>query len=545
MAISGAQSINQVSDIFEDLGQNAQKCAIEIARLAAVTAKGMDLSGAAEQLGELFRDLLQPVAPKVEKLATVAEKVGAALSGMASGNLSKMSKAVGALGETMTQISKGPGSGLSRFGQQMGVAAAGMVAGAVGVGTALVGMVSMVSRIGGMVVGAFMGVVNGAVSLTKSLLNIPGWIQAAISPIQKMFGSIQPFISALNPAYVLRFQAAMLDLQAVFGRAMVPFAEGLTLLTRGFADMMVPVSQKLKPVFEALGKVVQDVGMNIFAVFGAALIQMAPHLQKFALAIGGALEKVVASVSVLIPTLMEGFGVFIDWVSSTAIPWLGEVIASLVDGTNSFVNFLSGTASFLGNLFNGLGFYFNLLALGIDSLVLGFMKATNAITKWIPGVGKVFDTSGQEKTIQDRVNRMNGNDPNALRRQQEGQEFKNGLNGVANELRKLAGNGSSLGAANRGAGYAGVADLGRNLMQQSFGQTPIEERQLHFLEQIAGGIGQMVNGLAQKPQAGMVGGPGVNANGGGWLGNLLGGIGNNNGVPQNKFNRIDGDPNGI
>jgi hypothetical protein len=114
---------------------------------------------------------------------------------------------------------------------------------------------------------------------------------------------------------------------------------------------------------------------------------------------------------------------------------------------------------------------------------------------------------------------------------------------VANELRKLAGNGASLGAANRGAGYSGVSDLGRNLMQQSFGQTPIEERQLHFLEQIAGGIGQMVNGLVQRPQAGAVGGPGVNANG--WLGNLMGGIGNNNNVQGNKFNRIDGDPNGI
>ena len=338
MANNGAASINQVSGIFEDLGQNAQKAAIEIARLAAVTAKGLDLSGAAEQLGGLFQDLLQPVAPKVEKLASTAEKFGEALTGLASGKLGKMGAAVQALSGAMTEVSKGSGSGLSKAGQQMGMAAGGLAAGVLGAGTALAGMVSTVSRIGGMLVGAFMGVVNGAIGLTKSLLNIPGWIQAAISPIQKMFGSIQPFISALNPAYVLRFQAAMLDLQAVFGRAMVPFAEGLTLLTRAFADMMVPVSQKLKPVFEALGNIVQRVGTSIFAIFGAALIQLSPHLQKFALAIGGAMEKIVAAVSVLVPTLIEGFSVFVDWLASTAIPWLGGVIASLVNGTNSVVN---------------------------------------------------------------------------------------------------------------------------------------------------------------------------------------------------------------
>ena len=543
MATNGAQSINQVSGIFEDLGQNAQKAAIEIARLAAVTAKGLDLSGAAEQLGGLFQDLLQPVAPKVERLATVAEKFGAALADLASGKFGKMSKAASALSDTMTEVSKGSGSGLSKAGQQMGMAGAGLVAGALGAAKGLLNFAGVVGAIGGAVIGAFQAVVGGAIGMTKALLNIPGWIQAAISPIQKMFGAISPFISALNPAYVLRFQAAMLDLQAVFGRAMVPLAEGLTLLTRGFADMMVPVSQKLKPVFEALGAIVQRVGTSIFAIFGAALIQLSPHLQKFALAIGGAMEKIVAAVSFLVPTLIEGFSAFVDWLASTAIPWLGGAIASLVNGTNSLVN----TVMHLGTVFTTLGRGVDLLIIAFNQAVSGLAKAVNFITSKVPFFGgNVFDPAKikeWDKAADDRADRIVGNDEATRRQEQDGERFRQGLNGLANELRKLAGNGASLGAANRGAGYSGVADLGRNLMQQSLGQTPLEERQVHFLEQIAGGIGQMVNGLAQKPQAGVVGGPGVNN--GGWLGNLMGAIGNNNGVPQNKFNRIDGDPNGI
>ncbi len=542
MATNGAASINQVSGIFEDLGQNAQKAAIEIARLAAVTAKGMDLSGAAEQLGTLFQDLLQPVAPKVEKLATVAEKFGAALADLASGKFGKMSKAASALSDTMTEVSKGGGSGLSKAGQQVGMASAGIVAGALGAARGLMNFAGVVGQIGGAIIGAFQAVVGGAIGMTKALLNIPGWIQAAISPIQKMFGAISPFISALNPAYVLRFQAAMLDLQAVFGRAMVPLAEGLTLLTRAFADMMVPVSQKLKPVFEVLGNIVQRVGGNIFAIFGAALIQLSPHLQKFALAIGGAMEKVVASISFLVPTLIEGFSVFVDWIASAAIPWLGGVIASLVNGTNGLLN----SVKWLADVFDGLGTVIDLVILGFNRMVVGLAKAINWVTSKIPFMGNTFDPgeiAKWDQSASDRKNRMLGADPETLKREQDANRFRQGLNGMANELQKLAGNGASLGAANRGAGYSGVADLGRNLMQQSLGQTPLEERSVHFLEQIAGGIGQMVNGLAQKPQAGVVGGPGVNN--GGWLGNLMGAIGNNNGVPQNKFNRIDGDPNGI
>jgi hypothetical protein len=543
MASNGAASINQVSNIFEDLSQNAQKAAIEIARLAAVTAKGLDLSGAAEQLGTLFQDLLQPVAPKVEKLATVAEKFGAALSELASGKFSKMSKAAGALTDTLTEVGKGGGSGLSRVGQQMGMAGAGLVAGTLGAVKGLMGFAGVVGQIGGAIVGAFQAVVSGAIGLGKALLNIPGWFQAAISPIQKMFGAISPFISALNPAYVLRFQAAMLDLHAVIGRAMVPFAEGLTLLTRSFADMMVPVSQKLKPVFEALGGIVQKVGASIFAIFGAALIQISPHLQKFALAIGGAMEKIVGAVAVLVPTLIEGFSAFIDWLASTAIPWLGGAISGLVNGTNSLVNTLSGVMS----VFKALEYAANLVVLAFNQAVSGMAKAVNFITSKIPLFGgNVFDPAKikeWDKAADDRADRMVGNDEATRRQEQDGERFRQGLNGLAGELRKLAGNGASLGAANRGAGYSGVSDLGRNLMQQSMGQTPLEERQVHFLEIIAGGIGQLVNNQVQKVQAGAVGGPGVNANG--WLGNLLGGIGNNNGIPQNKFNRMDGDPNGI
>lgn len=139
--------------------------------------------------------------------------------------------------------------------------------------------------------------------LTTGPARIVGLFGALEKALTSFAGQVTKFVALAAPVTVMRFNAALADLQAVIGKALVPVLERVTQLVRGLADGFVSLSPQAKQLAAGLG-----VGVGLGGAFAALA------------AAGKALVAVFGGLPVLVGTLVASFvGVASTMASGKAI----------------------------------------------------------------------------------------------------------------------------------------------------------------------------------------------------------------------------------
>jgi hypothetical protein len=129
---------------------------------------------------------------------------------------------------------------------------------------------------GGGGMGAAMGAIVPVIGGVKMA------IEATVGALQKAIGTISGFVEALAPSQVLQFQFALHDLNATIGVALQPFMAVIGQLTRELGQMLLPVMEHLKPIFEEVAGVIKNVAVGQLGVFSAVLQAVVPIIRMLA-----------------------------------------------------------------------------------------------------------------------------------------------------------------------------------------------------------------------------------------------------------------------
>ncbi len=146
----------------------------------------------------------------------------------------------------------------------------------------------------GQVASAGKAVVGGGLGAMASLAGGP--ITGALS---EFAGKIMSFVEALNPSAVMMFSQSLKDLQAVVGTALEPVFGVLTDAVREAADLLLPVTKQLAPVFGQIARTVMDVLQPVMQTWANQLRALVPIIQLVADVMSG-----VAPVMVAVQTVM-------------------------------------------------------------------------------------------------------------------------------------------------------------------------------------------------------------------------------------------------
>jgi len=118
---------------------------------------------------------------------------------------------------------------------------------------------------------------------------ITGLASKALSPATATVGAlgelgsqVGQFVQAFSPSTMLRFNQAIQDLTATIGRALEPVMEVLVQVVREVADRMLPLAEKLAPIFGKLAETVMQTVVPIIDVWMAALGNLTPALDVVA-----------------------------------------------------------------------------------------------------------------------------------------------------------------------------------------------------------------------------------------------------------------------
>lgn len=283
-----------------------------------------------------------------------------------------------------------------------------------------------------------------------SLASIPSIFMGIVAWASK-------FVAAIDPALMARLSLAISDLMAVVGKGLRPIIIFAVKIIRKFADALLPVMNALVPVMEKLGAVLLSAALPVINIWVNAIYSMIPVIDAF-------------------------------------IP-----ILKMVSETMAFFAIIANLASIvLSKELQALALVVVTVVTAFKIVIISVMDLASQILSYIPIYGK-----GISEAI-DGVN-------NSLA--ESAAEGVGDISKIAKELlnpRVLAPagkEGGSLGMAAKQASFAGIADLGKNMMQAAFGagEGDIQNKQLEQQKIAANGIGQIVgffqqNLIGQKQQ---------------------------------------------
>lgn len=238
-----------------------------------------------ESMDKLAKGFQAVAEDQEKKTKALLEKVGAASGGKDQETKSKeLIEKIAASGSVNTTGSFSPAKTIS----QPILAALGMLGGAAG--SSLMGGASLAGQSG---FGLASNAASNAMSPTSSglrgvrqgvgmLSQGVGALSPATAAFSELASAARPFVEALNPSSMLALNQASRDLQATIGVGLQPVITAMTLATRQFADMLLPISQKLQPVMAKLTDAVGGTIKVLIDSFGETLTAMLPGLKVMA-----------------------------------------------------------------------------------------------------------------------------------------------------------------------------------------------------------------------------------------------------------------------
>ncbi len=297
---------------------------------------------------------------------------------------------------------------------------------------------------------AFSTIGMAAYAAGKAFIGFSKMMAEIPSTFVEIVNMIGGFVKALDPAIMQQLSLAFSDLYATVGVALRPLISVAIAIVRAWADNLLPIVQKLEPIMNLLGEKILSlagtyIGMsiNIFEQFIPVIESLIPILDD--------LNEIFI---LLVPVMVWGFDA------------LGRVL-----------NFIIGI--------------FHSFMVGIKMITIAILEAAAWVTSWF-SKKKSESIKGMSSAVQESMNR-------SLKAQSDafGRAFGPSARATQGEQ------GGAAGLAAKNATYAGIADLGKGMMQAAFGtgtKGP-QERTANGVEKIAEGIGDIVKwvgGMAKE-----------------------------------------------
>lgn len=191
---------------------------------------------------------------------------------------------------------------------------------------------------------------RGASSLVTTL----GDVSKAIIGMGNEFAS---FVAKSNPAAVIRFRLAVDDLQAVFGRALEPAFERVTLIVRKLADAFISLSPLAQQFAggAAAGAALGTVVVAITAVVKSLIASLGPLPIIFG-ALAGALAGVAGTMSTIgelskaLDAVFQAFGQTIEAMAKVIVPIAASILVPAFNLIAGVMKFVGAVAESLANV---------------------------------------------------------------------------------------------------------------------------------------------------------------------------------------------------
>lgn len=114
--------------------------------------------------------------------------------------------------------------------------------------------------------------------IRKTIANL---LTDPMNAIPELMGRIREAVETFNPGAMIEFDLAMRDLIAVFGEALYPIVQQVTIILREFADTLRPILLKLQPVFQKLIRSITDHLIRNIDLLGAAFEKLLPLVEAY------------------------------------------------------------------------------------------------------------------------------------------------------------------------------------------------------------------------------------------------------------------------
>ena len=147
---------------------------------------------------------------------------------------------------------------------------------------------------------------------------------------EKIAGLVEKF----NPAVVMAFHQVIDDITAIFGRALVPVLQKITVIFRAFADQLVPIIDNALPGFM---QVIDDLAAKIMNIHPAIMTLIAEKIEGFGKAIENGMSWVETFNSALEMLGTIGKAIVVAWIE--AVGALKGVMLSLALAWEEVKNF--------------------------------------------------------------------------------------------------------------------------------------------------------------------------------------------------------------
>lgn len=275
---------------------------------------------------------------------------------------------------------------------------------------------------------------KGLSTVVTALGSVPGIFMEAIN----MIGG---FVKALDPALMQQLSLALSDLQATAGVALKPLITMAVAVVRAFADNMLPMMQKLEPVIQKVAEKLLNFA-SIYIVYAM-----------------NAFEQMLPVIESLIPVLDD----------------LNEVFAILVPVLIFALDLFARTLNFVIGLFHSF-------MVGIKMMTIAVLEAAAWIVSWV------------SKSKSESIKATSGAVQKSMERSLQAQADSFGRAFGPSRRADQGTPGGAAGLAAKNASYAGIGDLGKNMMQAAFGTgtQDTQKRMANGIDKIAEGIGDMV-----------------------------------------------------
>lgn len=140
--------------------------------------------------------------------------------------------------------------------------------------------------------------------------------------ISRSMGLVFEAVEAVNPALMFQLSMAFRDLYGVMGRAFQPLVQAFVVGIRTLADVLVPVANQLRPIFQSIASSALKLFVSLFPAFQALLPVLGLFLQV--------LDFVIKGITVVAEPLIFAFGGLAVVLISQSIPALITFVTSLL-----------------------------------------------------------------------------------------------------------------------------------------------------------------------------------------------------------------------
>lgn len=140
--------------------------------------------------------------------------------------------------------------------------------------------------------------------------------------ISRSMGLVFEAVEAVNPALMFQLSMAFRDLYGVMGRAFQPLVQAFVVGIRMLADMLVPVANQLRPIFQSIASSALKLFVSLFPAFQALMPILGLFLQV--------LDFVIKGITIVAEPLIFVFGALAAILIYQSIPALITFVTSLL-----------------------------------------------------------------------------------------------------------------------------------------------------------------------------------------------------------------------